>query len=261
MLHCYLKENGKSFTSSPENIFLKKLLYAKHDASGARRDVSKERELATQVESPADSIVRKIVSRARRRQRPKLTAAEKHMWDVFFCAQMRRTLSARADLPDAELVRDAMENFELRVGPLTTTERREFDGSPEKQRDSVNNAWIDIITVPMGDLFNTVQQKGVLVFRLDNPKKSFIVGSVPVLPMIPVGATLEHREATTLFPVARDIAVACYGRCGHEDVWSLPKDSEGTALLRKINAAIFRQSSMVASPSRELIDSLRRNRE
>ena len=171
---------------------------------------------------------------------------------------MLRTPTARADINEAELIRDVCEQFEKRAGPLSSTERAEFDGSAEKRQEAVNNAWIDSFTEqPQGDLFQALRRKGLLVLVLENPKKSFVVGSMPVLPMIPAEMTLDNDEATNLFPVARDIAVACVGRCNDEELWPLlPKGTQGTEILRKINKAIFKQSSIIASSSENLVASL-----
>ena len=69
--------------------------------------------------------------------------------------------------------------------------------------------------------------------------------------MIPPGATLDDDEAAALFPLARDVAVSCVGRCGDEQLGTLPKGTQGTEVLRRINLSILEQSSMIASGSRE----------
>ena len=180
------------------------------------------------------------------------------MWDRFFCVQIRlRTPTARAGIDEAELVRDTFEWFERTVGrPYRRQQRAEFDGTAEKRQEAVDNAWIDILTEPQGDLFQALRRKGLLVLVLENPKKSFVIGSMPVLPMIPAEMTLDDDEATLLFPVARDIAVACVGRCNDEELWPVPKGTQGTEILRKINKAIFKQSSIIASSSENLVASL-----
>ncbi len=252
-LHCFHKEYRHPFPASPEKVFVETGLYVQQ---GAGAD-AKECELSAQIEGPVAPIVDRIVACARKGKLPSLKPDEKFTWDRFFYVQMLRTPTARADINDAELIRDVCEQFEKRVGPLSSTERAEFDGSAEKRQEAVNNAWIDSFTEqPQGDLFQALRRKGLLVLVLENPKKSFVVGSMPVLPMIPAEMILDNDEATNLFPVARDIAVACVGRCNDEELWLLPKGTQGTEILRKINKAIFKQSSIIASSSENLVDSL-----
>lgn len=258
MLYCFRKEHQQSFEASPEDVYVKKWLYTQRGA-GADAD-AKERELGTRIEGPAHPIVDKIVTRAREGRLPALTPEEKSKWDLFFCVQMRRTLAARTDLDERQLVRDAIEMFERRVGSLSSTERAVIDGTAEKRREAVDNAWTGILTDPQGDVFRALRRKGLLVLVLENPRKSFVVGSVPVLPMIPAGATLDDDDAAALFPVARDVAVACVDCCGDEELRVLPKGTQGTEDLRQINLSILKQSSIIASGSKKLVDSLGHSR-
>ena len=260
LLHCYRKDSDSTFPAVPENVFVRHKLYSKHADDVVRTDWSKEQELATQIEAPARPVVEKIVTRARARRLPELTHEEKYAWDMFFCVQARRTASARADLDDTELVQSAIKSAEMRAGPLSSQERAEIDGTPDKRRTAVDQAWIDIITVPAGDLFEALRRKGMLVLVLESPKKAFVIGDLPILPMIPPGDTLNHPDAAVLFPLAWDVAVACSGRDRDEDLDLLPQGNEGIRLLRKINLAIVEQSSMVACPSVRLVESLRRGR-
>lgn len=255
LLHCYRKDDQRSFAAKPEDVFVKKYLYKK---SGPDIE-AKERELATQIEGPTNPIVEKILARGRQGRLPRLTHDEKLTWDKFFCVQMRRTLDARAKIDDEELVRWALDSFEKRVGRLTVSEQDIFD-TVEKRREAVDQAWIDILTVAQGEVFDALRAKGLLVLRLEDPDKSFVIGSVPILPMIPAGMTLDDSDASALFPIAHDVALACFGRDGNEEILILPKGTRGAEKLRQINLAIFNQSSMVASRSRALVESLGRRR-
>ena len=260
LLHCYRKESDRTFDASPENVFVRQRLYSKHGDDGLKTDASKEQELGVQIEGPAQPVVEKIVASARARQLPELTREEKYAWDMFFCVQARRTAAARADLDDSDLMQGAIDAAEKRAGPLSPEERAEIDGTPDRRRTAIDEAWIDTITEPMGDLFDALRLKGLLILMIENPKKAYVIGDVPILPMIPLGATLHHRDAADLFPVARDVAVACSGSYRDEELCLVPKGNQGTRLLRTINLAILEQSSMVACPTSRLIESLRRGR-
>ncbi len=260
LLQCYRKDTDRTFQASPNNAFLRKRSYAKRDHRGLRRDTSKESEMGQQVDGPATRVVERIVTRARAGQLPHLTPEDKYAWDMFFCVQARRTAAARADLDDGDLMRAAIEAVKHKLGPLSPKDLAEIDGTPDRRRAAVDEAWIDILTEPHGDFFEALRRKGLVVLVLESPNKSFVIGDAPILPLIPRGAMLNHRDAANLFPVAHNVAVACFGSQGHEEIWPIPKGTEGTRFLRKINLAIVGQSSMVACPSPTLIDSLRRKR-
>ena len=260
LLHCYRKQDDKTFEATPGNVFARHRFYSKRGDDGAREDASKEQELAVRIEGPAKPVIEKIVTRARARQLPELSREEKYTWDLFFSVQCRRTAAARRDLEDSDLVQWAIDAVERIAGPLSKEERAQVDGSPDRRRATVREAWIDTLTLPLGDLFEALRGKGLHVLVLEDPNEAFIIGDDPIIPMIPPGATLNHADAADLFPVARDVAVVCSGGFLDEELGLLPKGRDGIRLLRKINLAILEQSSTVAGPSERLIESLRRGR-
>ena len=257
LLHCYRKEDDKTFEAMPVNVFARRRLYSKRGDDGAPEDVSTEQELAVRIEGPAKPVIDKIVTRARARQLPELSRDEKHVWDLFFCVQCRRTAAARSELEDSGLFQWAIDVVESIAGPLSDEERAQVDGSPDRRRAAVREAWVDTLTSPSGDLFVALRNKGLHVLLLEDPTQAFIIGDDPIVPMIPPGATLNHPDAANLFPVARDVAVACSGGSLDEELGLLPKGGDGARLLRNINLTILDQSSTVAGPAARLIRSLR----
>ena len=257
MLHCYQKTDDSFFKAYPVNVFVKNYLYTKLDTVGGRGDASTETELAKQVEAPAAAVVEKILASARSGACPELSPTERDTWNYFFCVQMRRSVRAREGLDDNSLVGDAIEAFESRFRFLSETERMEF-ATPEVREQLVHNAWVSIIAAPLGELVDVLGKKGLRVLALADPKESYVIGSEPVLRDIPQGTRLDHPQASALFPIAKDVAVAFSGHYGQEDLVTLPVGVHGTKALREINLTMFRQSEMVASASRRLLESLRR---
>ena len=260
LLHCYRKQDDKAFEATPVNVFVRSQFYSKRGDDGAPEDASKEQELAVQIEGPAKSVIDKIITRARARQLSELSREEKFMWDLFFCVQCRRTAAARRDLEDSDLLQWAINAVERIAGPLSKEERAQVDGSPDRRRTAVHEAWFDTLTLPLGDHFEALRRKGLHVLLLEDPTQAFIIGDDPIIPMIPQGATLNHPDAANLFPVARDVAVACSGGFLDEELSLVPKGDDGPRLLRNINLSILEQSSTVAGPSERLIESLTRDR-
>lgn len=259
LLHCYRKEDNRAFAAAPAKVFARRRLYSKRGEDCQQEDASKEQELAVQIEGPAKPVIKKIVTRARMGMVPGLSSEEKFIWDLFFCVQCRRTVSTLRDLEDSDLVQRAINDFEANAGPLSGEERAQVDGTPERQRTAVRESWIDILTLPKGDHFEALRGKGLHVLVLENPKKTLIIGDDPIIPMISPGETLNHADAANFFPIARDVAVACSGGSLDEERSVIPKSGDGTRYIRKVNRRILEQSSMVACPSRRLIESLRRH--
>ena len=191
LLHCYRKEDDKAFETTPVNVFVPRRLYSKRGEDGAPEDASKERELAVQVEGPANPVIERIVTHARARRLPGLTRQERYASDLFSCVQCRRTAASRRELEDNDLVKSAGDAVERIAGPLSGEERAQIDGSPDRRWAAVSEAWIDTLTLPLGDLFQALRGKGLQVLVLEDPVQAFIIGDDPIFPMIPPGATLK----------------------------------------------------------------------
>ena len=260
LLHCYRKHGDKAFEATPRNVFAQRYFYSKAGDDGAPGDASKEQELAVRIEGPAKPVIDKIVTRARAWQLPELSPEEKYVWDLFFCVQCRRTATSRRELEESDLLQWAIGETERIAGPLSREERDQVDGTPDRRRAAVREAWIDTLTSPLGDLFEALRGKGLHVLVLEDRTGGFIVGDEPIVPMIPEGKTLNDADAANLFPIAWDVAVACSGGSLDEELALLPKGGDGARLLRNINLAILEQSSTVAARSERLIQSLTRER-
>ena len=227
LLHCYRKQEDRIFESTPENVFARRRLYSKRGHDGMAEDASKEHELAVRIEGPAKPVVEKIVTRARARKLPELSREEKYAGTCSFAFNAGGRHRARRDLENSDLVKWAIDEVERMAGPLSGEERATIDGTPERRRAAVGEAWIDTLTLPMGDLFEALRNKGLHVFVIEDPESALVIGDDPIVPMIPAGATLNHADAANLFPVARDVAVACSGGYLDEELGLVPGGSDG----------------------------------
>ena len=250
-LHCYSKQARRMFKSPPSNVFLKKHLYSQRDERG-KKNPSVEIEISNSIDGPAAPVLDKIVKSGRNGTLPGLTGLEKRIWDEFFCCQLRRLPTARGSISDAELVAEALDDFERHIQLLSATLRDKYKDAG-LQRDLAHNAWAKIIAQGGGELMDVLQQKGLAVGVIGNPKKSFIIGDNPTVRITPHGNThLSHPQVELLLPIAHDVIVTpCYST-GKEELASLV-DSDW---VRKINESIFRQSNVIAGRSRKLVESL-----
>lgn len=251
---CRQKEPKKIFRTTPKNVFLESDLYIQYDEHG-KRDVSVEKGLS-QLEGKANGVVEKIVSSARVGMSPGLTSNEKEIWDEFFCKQWRRLPLKRTEtVSDGSLYKKCLDGFENERRPLTDYERRWFD-DPKRKAGRLKNGWVKSIGLPGGELMRVLGDKGICVAVIRNPKKSFIIGSNPIIRIALNGHTRldDPVVEALLFPIAYDVVVsACLAR-GEEKLIAENNSNH----IRRINEAICKQSDMIAGRSYELITSLSR---
>jgi hypothetical protein len=83
------KKPGKGVgETGPGNLFVKSNLHTKYEAGGVK-DTSLET-FYSKIEGTADTIIDRIVTSARRGQRPALSATRKEEWDQFLFFQWKR---------------------------------------------------------------------------------------------------------------------------------------------------------------------------
>ena len=246
------RSSNKVIRTAPKNIFLEHRLYTQHDERG-KKDVSVETGLA-ELEGQADQIIGKIISAARSGKQPGLTYLEKRTWDKFFCQQWRRLPSMRDTASAPAFISKVLNNFEDKYRPLTHDERDKFN-SPQEQSRLLKNAWVQSIDVPGGELLQILGDKGLCVAVIRNPKKSFVIGSTPIIKITPPGCThLGDPDAEALFPIAYDVIVTPGLSRGEEKL----VNEIDVAHIRQLNEAMFEQSTGIAGNSRKLIKSLSR---
>ena len=253
-LYCCRKENPRSiFQTTPKNVFSEGNLYIQYDENG-KRDASVEKGLS-QFEGKANEVIEKIVSAARTGIKPGLTPDEKKIWDEFLCKQWRRLPLKRTEtISDDSLYKKCLDGFENERRPLTDSERRWFDDPKRKDR-ILKNSWVKSVELSGGELMRVLGDKGLCVAVIRNPKKSFVIGSNPIVKITPNGHTrLDDPAVEALFPIAYDVVVSvCLSR-GEEKLF----DENDSDHIRQINETICKQSDMIVGRSRELITSLSR---
>ncbi len=267
ILRRFVDHNGKLYSfdkrihekgvlaQTPEGLFVKKHLYSTIDVAG-NREATLETHLSS-VESVASTIIEKIIETARSHQNPKLTHAEKELWNQFFYLQWkrvpesfsRRELVARYDT----YLEESLAEFESHRRPLTGAEHAHFR-NPHTRDRLYRNASIMAVAEPGVHVQEARREKGLGVALIEKPNKSFIIGSFPIVRFANGGnAHLASPTVQIWFPIASDVAVTPI----------FPRDSERLVIIndkniRSINEAIFRQSTLIAGRSQALVASLSR---
>lgn len=252
------KESDKGIqpATSPVNLFLKTHLYSVVDLRG-NKDVSLENEFSV-IEGRADSVIQKIISRVRSGQAPRLTVEEKQVWNEFFYLQWRRVpaLTNRlfTDSWFEELLNKNLKGFEEKYRKLTDEERAKFNDPMNKIRLKKNfrNVSLRKRSTSVEEVLNN---RGLVFALIKRVRKSFIVGSNPVVKFTPPGRTHLSDPAVEMWlPISSDIAVSPFGFRSEERLFDNLTHSD----IRTINQSVFDQSDIVASHSKELLLSLAR---
>ncbi len=240
---------------TPRNLFVEGDFYTQFDDKG-NKDVSVETEFLAPLEGKASPVIERIVSAARRGDPPNLSPDEKDVWVRFSYNQFVRVPEKREKYKEEilEEIRNEID-FIRQFRPFTDRELSILDDEERLERlwrnSSVQNARVTSVKVA-GVL--SEKRIGVAVIRNPKPKRSFVIGSNPVVKMSNPGRShLADPTVEVWLPLARDVAVS---PCpGERDKVVSANDRH----IRAINTSVFKQSTVIAGCSRELIEIVRGN--
>ena len=237
----------------PRKTFVRRHLYTQVEEDGTR-DVSVETEFLAPLESDASPVIEKIANAARRGVPPNLSPDEKDIWVVFSYIQFKRVPETREKYKEEirqEILREI--DFIGQFRPFTDRELSILDDEETMER-LFRNSSIQSVQKPLskeGAEILLAKRIGVAVIRKPKPKRSFVIGSNPVVKLShPKRSHLSDPTVEVWLPIARDVAVSpCPGES--DKVISL-QDRH----IESINRSAFKQSTVIAGCSRELIESL-----
>lgn len=240
--------------STSKNLFVQKHLYSLVEKDGIK-DITLEKYYA-HIEDQANQIIEKIVTAARAGKSPNLSATEKDQWDNFVYHQWGRVPDAHDSLGTLvdfeDTLKRSIKEFEAIYRPLTDKERASLE-EPKTLARLRHNARVKAMASTSIKVIEALGLRGLGVAVITRPNKSFVIGSFPVVKLTNPGMThLAHPSVELWLPIASDIAVSPAGEQGTEPVVSLTDASH----IRALNEAVFRQSTVIAGRSRDLIASL-----
>lgn len=236
------------------NLFVEGDLYTQFDETGIK-DVSVETEFLAPLEGKAGPAIEKIVSAARRGDTPNLSVAEKDVWVEFTYIQFKR-VPERREKNKEEIFEEIRREIDF-IGQFRRIADHELSilDDEETMERLWRNISIQSVQRPLsreGAEIFLEKRIGVAVIRKPKPKRSFIVGSNPVVKMSNPGRShLADPTVELWLPLARDVAVT---PCpGERDKVVAANDRH----IREINKSIFQQSTVIAGCSRDLIELVR----
>lgn len=240
---------------APKDTFLEKHLYSAINKDGTK-DVALERYYA-QIEGAADRTIEKITAAAREGKKPGLTPGEKQAWDHYVYHQWKRVPDFHAKVTSwssfDEAMAGAIDEFEERFRPLTPAERQSLEDPVARQRLR-KNAGVLALSKPGEEAEAALASRGLGVAVIQNPKKSFVIGSMPLIKLTRSGQThLGDPAVEVWFPISHDVAVSPWGNAGAETVAPISDEN-----VRALNESSVKQSTAFAGRSPVLIESLSR---
>jgi hypothetical protein len=245
-------ELGVGYTT-PNNLFKKNHLYSVTDAAGLRA-APFETELST-IEGRASLLVAKIVASARAGRKPGLSLVERNLWDRYFLLQWRR-------VPEVHRQSSVLENAEGEVLDLLAEFRQRWPNRGDEidalstaaeVKRLAQNARVDALAREMPEARAALAGRGLAIVHITDPRRSFILGSLPVVKLTKPGCTdLRDFEVEMWMPVSSDTMVGV-GLLPGTELYIPTRDIR---MIRAINTAITSQSAIIAGRSGVQIRSL-----
>lgn len=250
--HDRLQPGRGFFRSRPENVFVQRHLYSFRTDDGA--DPAGERALG-HLEDRAAPVIDKILAAVRQRRMPNLSAVERAWWDRFFVTQWKRVPDVRRNVVPDERVRQIFAETAADIVMRHPEHQEELARlqQPEKLAQLVQNARVGSLLLPGGAAQDVIARRGLAFLLIPDSRRSFVLGSRPVVKLGIVGATDMRDPASEMwFAIAPDVAVGP----GNEVEAEAGRTLDDPALVRLLNRAIWSQSSAVVARTDRLVRSL-----
>ena len=258
-VYCCRRKTGEIFSAKLLDDVADQQRHTPTDVDVGFPELAKQDDLATKLKVAVEPVIKSIVDSVRMESHPCLTPEERVAWDNFYCFQIERTQVNRMLMALNDVIQDTVETLREQLGqPPRPPDPETVNGSQEAPQLTQLEKFSDRLKHRRQDLYDSVREQGLVFWLLENGKKSFVLGDVPVVEVTPPESIFYGGETLMLFPIASDVAVANFGWYDDETKAFMPANNAGTRLLRQINSRILAQSSMIASHSRELVTSLKR---
>jgi len=241
--------------TKPGNVFVEGHLYSSVEADGSKNPALELH--YSKVESLTDPIIEKMVLSARSRRVPSLSPTELEIWNHFFFYQQKRVPDFFGEIEDiknfSDRIEEVLASLEAEIGrPIPAHLRQQVTDEDAVERLK-KNAIVGSLFDPATMVMEVLQARGLVIAVPRRETKSFVLGSNPMARMgTRNGSSLGNPEVELWLPIAQDVAVTPYGRPGEVRIIVL-EDFQ----IRKVNQGIFGRSTMMASGSKDLIESLR----
>jgi hypothetical protein len=241
------------FRSRPQNVFVEKHLYSEFDRDGSLIPTGED--VLGRLEATVAPIIRKIIAAAREQRLPELSGDERGWWDLFFFLQWKRVPDMHKSVSPDEMIMAELGEAATELLAKFPDRREEIEQLWEApaQARMLKRARLNAL-LDAGDLVpKTLATRGIVVALIPDARRSFVLGSHPVVKLAIPGATdLADPRSEMWFPIAKDVAVSP----GSDRDWEIGVVLKEHRLIRHLNTATAIQSSAIVGPSAALVRSL-----
>ena len=253
-IYGFVKSNpvGGVFETTPKKLMVEKDLYTLLGESWPDRQAA-EKEYSRR-EALMKPVADKIILAARNNAQPRLTLRERLFCHYFHYGTWVRTpdLAAERDAALGPFDNDAFLDWygkEHKLDAHDMAIARDFLEDPDNKKVTDQDSHVMAVArAPAPGLNEYLAVMGLRIARIAKPRKSFVIGSYAL-------AFAKYRgENHFWLPISHDVAVQPYGHDATEMLVELVDDRD----IRAINEASFRESSIIAASSAQLLRSLAR---
>lgn len=242
-------EKGAVKKTGTKLLFAENDLYTLVDSNGAK-DVALETFFA-KMEGVGAKFIDGLAGIIRAGNKPKLDDGAWDFWGDFFYYHLKRTPGAIDAFAEQMNFDAKIEETFAKVQEARVLSGRD-PGEPGLKERIYKNAVVMAQRMPPGEEVRKVfHQFGLAVYRITDPKKSFIVGEVP-------GATARFNlpgggmsDKTMFLPLTWDIAVGHLTHSRKVEIVTVDREQ-----VRRMNVASTARSKIIAGRSEALIKSL-----
>jgi hypothetical protein len=241
--------------TTPKNLIVRQHLYSKKNKDGSRDGTLEA--YYSELESEAHVVFNKIIGAVRQRRIPDINSGEKTTWNRFLYEQWRRVPDFHDDIMPlsafALAVQEGIQEYEAKYRPVTEQERVRFAGD-DALRAYRHNARVNALSRRSPDVMEAISDKA-LYFGITPSQRSFIIGSNPVVKIVPQGMSpeLNNPAVEIWLPIHPNVMVASAGTAGTNSLVALHMDR-----IRGYNESVAKKSTIFGGRSRELVASLAR---
>lgn len=234
----------------PDQLFVENHLYAIINKNNSK-DLALEK-YYSELESNLDSIFQQICDAAQPANRLEFEPGVKKVIAEFIYNQLRRCPDYHRRIASDLAVRGVLRESVVKLAAEFPAKAAEIERLLDEKHlpRLIRNVRVGALSLRPSKVLSVFQKMSVCVLSIKNPKKSFVLGSIPVVKM--GSDALEHKNCEIWMPISAKVAVGFIWKTLRYDC-VIGVDAED---IRRLNLAIARQSSALASASPELVKSL-----
>lgn len=245
-------EKGAVKRASTKTLFVENDLYTMVDANGAK-DIALETFFAT-MEGIGAKFINDLAAIIRAGETPKPDDNAWDFWVDFFYYHLKRTPGAIDGFAEQMDFDKKIEEAFVKIQEARVLSGKDPDEAGLKERIRKNAVVLAQRVPPSDEVRSAFRQLGLAVYRITDPKKSFIVGDVP-------GSTARFSlsngqlsRETMFLPLTWDIAVGPLAQSRKVEIIPVDRDQ-----IRRMNVSSAARATAIAGRSEALVRSLSLN--